>query len=93
LISRALAEYICKRQHLEVCKETNWEDFGNISAYFQYKWDDKKERWHSYNCHSLDVIATVLLATEEETKDLRDFIHSIMSLDLPLKDWIMEIRG
>ena len=91
MISRALAEYLCKREHLELCKETNWEDFGSISKYFEYEWDDKKERWNSFNCNSLDIIATVILASEEEKKGLRDWIDSIMSLDLPLKDWIREI--
>lgn len=74
---------------LEINRNTNWDDYGPISRFLQYKWkenekwydEDEKERkgkWVSYQTSVIFLTILPLISSKEATQPFLDFAVKVM---------------
>ena len=77
---------------LEINRNTNWDDYGPISKYLQYKWkenekwydEDKKQRkgkWVSYQTSVIFLTILPLISSKEATQPFLDFAEKVMGME------------
>ena len=82
------AELDAKLEQLEKNPDTNWEDYGDIGRFCNYKWDDKKGKWESYNILIISMVLSTLVASDDAKAPFLEFLDKVMGKCPHCNDWM-----